>query len=71
MNETWLKERNSECPIPVYCPVDLKTGSIMIGLTYLGEPKGDVVGEFWYEEGEVKAELYASSKQTKRGKENV
>lgn len=63
MIEKWLKQRNPPVPIDVYCPVNLETGQIVVGLSYVGEPDGEVVGEFWYEKGEIKAELYQGCKE--------
>ena len=54
--QTWVKER-TEATIPftypIYCPINLETGIVKVGLSYVGEPVGLIVGEFWYEEGEI------------------
>lgn len=61
MTETWLKQINTGVPVDAYCPVDLETGRIIVGLTYIGEPDGEVVGEFWYDKGEIRARLFDTS----------
>jgi len=56
MSKKWVKEKRYDT-MPVYCPIDLETGIIMTGISYIGEPDGEIVGEFWYERGEIKYHL--------------
>lgn len=64
MKEKWLKQRNPPIPVDAYCPVDLEKGRVMVGLTHIGEPDGEIVGEFWYEGSDIHVKLF-ESKQNK------
>ena len=57
MTKTWVRQIDSDCPIPAFCPIDLETGVVMVGLTYLGEPEGKIVGTFTYDKEGVKVYL--------------
>ena len=61
MNETWVRQTDTDCPIPVYCPIDLETGVVMVGLTHLGEPDGEIVGTFTYDKDGVEVRLSEQS----------
>lgn len=47
MFKRWLRERDTDC----YCPIDDEDGSIVLGMNYIGECPGELVGEFFYREG--------------------
>lgn len=57
MNEKWVQQIDTDCPIPVYCPIDLEKGTVVVGLTYIGEPEGEVVGTFEYTKDGIKVHL--------------
>lgn len=40
----WLQERGTD----TYCP--LEGGSVVIGMNYVGDAPGKVVGEFWFDD---------------------
>jgi len=53
----WVKERNTEPP--TYCPLERAENAVVLGMNFIGEPRGKVVGEFWFDdEGELRMELY-------------
>ena len=65
--DRWLKQRGSDPAC--YCPVEETGGSVSVvtGMNYIGEPSEDeiVVGEFWYEDRELKIEFYDEGRNLK------
>lgn len=56
----WLKQRGTEPP--VYSPID-EDGNIVVGMAFMGEAPGHLVGEFWFNgSGKIGVKLYAPLK---------
>ena len=55
--DKWVEERGSDPP--TYCP--LEGDSVVLGMNIVGNPRGSVVGEFWFEDsGELRVRLNSS-----------
>jgi len=67
MADKWVKRINSNIPVDVYSPINLETGQLTLGLGYIGEPDGEVVGEYWFEKGEIKVRLFDISRKSSEG----
>ena len=68
MLETWVRQRDAVID-DVYCPIDVKNNKIILGLTYIGKPKGKIIGEFWFEGDTIKVEL-KMKRRNQQGEEN-
>ncbi len=56
----WVRERNTDC----YCPIEDDNHTVVLGMNFIGDPPGEVVGEFWFDaEGGLHVEV-ASDKDS-------
>lgn len=69
----YLKERHQKenaDDLDVFCPVEFDEegkARVVVGLTLLTDhPDGPVLGEFWWENGGIKIELYPKEDVTRR-----
>ena len=58
----WLKKRDHEEYCVITFDVDNKKARLSMRLTVFGRPQGEVIGEYWYEDGELKVEYYKTWK---------